>query len=207
MRRGSVRTSFCEPFNRIAIVLLIAITAGCASPQIAPSKPVATQTIERPAQSFSVSGRFSAKRSESAASGQFRYVQRGLDRTLEIFTPTSTPLARIDATAQSATLSTADGVNRSAATLGELLRMYIVIELTDAQFSAWLQGLPASGDGVKAIERDPQSRLYRFTESNWMIEISARGDSTPPFARRMRWAYAPETDTELRWVIDEFTVP
>jgi outer membrane biogenesis lipoprotein LolB len=190
------------------VCVSVCMLSGCATPLTttsnAPPAVLVTPAIAAPLESFSVSGRFSAKRSDSGASGQFRYEQRGSLKTLELFTPASTPLARIDATAQSALLITADGATRSAASLSELLQTFIDIRVTDAQFSAWLQGLPSAGSAASAVERDAQSRLARFTEAGWLIEVSARAETGPHFPRRMRWVYTPETDTELRWVIDEF---
>ncbi len=192
----------------LVATLLVLSLNGCATQvsktSAAQNAVTPTPVIAQPLQSFTTSGRFSAKRSDSTASGQFRYEQRGVMKTLELFTPASTPLARIDATAQSATVTMADGATRSAASLSELLQSFIEIRVTDAQFSAWLQGLPSAANAANAIERDTTSRLQRFTEAGWLIEVSARTETAPNFARRMRWVYTPETDTELRWVIDEF---
>lgn len=206
--RFCLRESGAKYVGLIVAIFLALNVMGCATQMspapvaqiVATSTPVASQ----PLQTFVASGRFSAKRNESAANGQFRYEQRGANRALEIFTPASTPLARIDATAQLATLTMADGQTRGATSLSELLQSFIDIRVTDAQFSAWLQGVPSAANATSAVERDAQSRLARFTEAGWMIEVNARFADTPNAARRMRWVYSPETDTELRWVIDEF---
>jgi outer membrane biogenesis lipoprotein LolB len=153
---------------------------------------------------FNVSGRFSAKRESNQASGQFRYAQKGSDRTLEVFAPTGTPMARIDADASTAKLTMANGEVRTASTLADLLQTFIDIRVTDAQFSSWMQALPLLD---AQPDRDAQGRIERFRESAWMIEIGARMDGNAGFARRMRWAFTPENDTEIRWVIDEFSAP
>jgi outer membrane biogenesis lipoprotein LolB len=190
-----------------AMTVTLVLASGCAlmsSPSAVADKAEITKPIPAPVADFTSTGRFSAKRAQSQASGQFRYAQKGADRTLEIFSPTSTPIARIEANAQSATLTLSDGAVRSATTLSELLQSFIDIRVTDTQFSAWLQGLPTSMASASAIERDEQLRVQRFTEAAWMIEIGARMDGDAGFVRRMRWTYAPEADTEVRWVIDEF---
>jgi outer membrane biogenesis lipoprotein LolB len=153
---------------------------------------------------FNVSGRFSAKRESNQASGQFRYSQKGSDRTLEIFAPTGTPVARIDADVDTAKVTMANGEVRTAATLSDLLQTFIDIRVTDAQFSSWMQALPLLD---AKPDRDTQGRIERFRESAWMIEIGARKDGNAGFARRMRWAFTPENDTEIRWVIDEMSAP
>jgi outer membrane biogenesis lipoprotein LolB len=189
-----------------SMLIATSFVAGCATlgRELTPTQLGNAAIIAQPAKSFTSAGRFSAKRGEAQGSGQFRYTQNGDQRTLEIFTPASTPLARIEADAQSATLKMSDGAVRSGATLSELLQSFIDVPISDAQFSAWLQALPTNASDATAIERDDKARLQRFTEKAWIIDVSARMDGDAGFVRRMRWTFAPETTTEVRWVIDEF---
>ena len=189
----------------ISAVLVSYALSGCASLTApADNVTVTKQSLPliAPRTQFSASGRFSAKRDAQQASGQFRYAQKGSDRTLEIFAPTGTPIARIEADANSAKVTMASGETRAAATLSELLQGFIDIRVTDAQFSAWMQAVPLMD---AKPERDAQGRIERFTESAWMIEVGSRMEGNAGYVRRMRWAYAPEQSTEIRWVIDEFS--
>ncbi len=200
--------------NRLVRLLCMALMAtalsGCALLGIAPTSDVATKqtpslyVAQTPKNQFNANGRFSAKRDSAQASGQFRYEQNGSNRTLEIFAPTGTPVARIEADASSAKVTMASGEIRTAPTLSELLQSFIDIRVTDAQFSAWMQATPLSDTKP---ELDALGRIERFRESAWMIEVGARMDGDAGFVRRMRWAFTPENDTEIRWVIDEFSVP
>jgi outer membrane biogenesis lipoprotein LolB len=190
-------------------LLVASVLTGCATlagNAVSVAVGEASAPIPQPATDFTSAGRFSARRGESQGSGQFRYTQNGAERTLEIFSPASTPVARIEANAQSATLTMADGAVRTATTLSELLQSFIDIQVTDAQFSAWLQALPSAPTAASAVERDEQLRVQRFTEAAWMIDVGAWMDGNAGFVRRMRWSYAPEANTEVRWVIDEFAM-
>jgi outer membrane biogenesis lipoprotein LolB len=194
----------------LCIVWMTTALNGCALLGIAPSTVVLTKqtpplyVAQTPKNQFNANGRFSAKRESAQASGQFRYEQNGSNRTLEIFAPTGTPVARIEADASGAKVTMASGEMRTAATLSELLQSFIDIRVTDAQFSAWMQAIPLI---ETAPELDAQGRIERFRESAWMIEVGARTDGNAGFVRRMRWAFTPENDTEIRWVIDEFSAP
>jgi outer membrane biogenesis lipoprotein LolB len=197
--------------NRSACIASLTLAlSGCAFVGVAPSGVVMTKqtppyyVMQAPKNTFSANGRFSAKRDTAQASGQFRYEQDGSKRVLEIFAPTGTPIARIDADASSAKVVMANGETRTASTLAELLQSFIDIRVTDAQFSAWMQATPLID---AKPERDPQGRIERFRESAWMIEVGARAEGDTGYVRRMRWAYTPEIDTEIRWVIDEFSAP
>ncbi len=167
---------------------------------------------------FSLSGRFSAKTASEQVSGQFRYTQNDAQRSLNLFSPLGTPLADIIATPESATLTQANGSTQTAASLAALLRTVIDLPVTDAMLSAWLQGLPSTPEvgSHTSTERDGAGRLTRFVEGGWHIEISARMEaasggpatqSTLGAPRRMRWSLAASLDTEVRWAIDEWSVP
>ncbi len=192
-----------------------ALLAACTSVpmSVAPTNiALATQTL---ATQFSLSGRFSAKTAAEQVSGQFRYTEKDAQRSLNLFSPLGTPLADINATRDSATLTQANGSTQTAASLAALLRTVIDLPVTDAMMSAWLQGLPSTSDAAAGAgaERDAAGLLTRFTEGGWDIEISARMDagqgtqamSTAP--RRMRWSLAGVPDTEVRWVVDVWSTP
>jgi outer membrane biogenesis lipoprotein LolB len=188
---------------------------GCATPP--PTQVMGNLTAVRTtlATQFSLSGRFSAKTASEQVSGQFRYTQKDAQRSLNLFSPLGTPLAEIVASTDSATLTQASGTTQTAASLAALLRTVIDLPVTDAMMSAWLQGLPSTPDVAagKGAERDAAGLLTRFTEGGWNIDISSRmqlepgGQSTANAPRRMRWSLAAVPDTEVRWLIDEWSAP
>jgi hypothetical protein len=96
---------------------------------------------------------------------------------------------------------------REAATLSELLRLFIDIPITDAEFSSWLQGIPRSATPVLAADNTIES----FRESGWTIVVSSRFDGNAKYVRRMRWTFDaggdPARDAQLTWVFDEFSTP
>ena len=188
--------------------------AGCALKPVASptaSKPVAAGAVKLTAQ-FSLSGRFSAKNGGEQASGQFRYAQSGTDgavRQMSLFSPLGTPLAEIQADRNSAALTLANGQVQRAASLTDLMRSVIDLPVTDAMLSAWLQGLPLDISVLSATstERDVSGAPSRFVESGWEISISARMEGNVAAPKRMRWGMLGQPDTEVRWVIDEWSTP
>jgi outer membrane biogenesis lipoprotein LolB len=194
----------------------VALLAGCAvlpSAQRASSLTIAPNTLST---RFSLSGRFSAKTATDQVSGQFRYMQSDAQRTLNLFSPVGTPLADIVAGRDTASLTQASGSTQTAASLSALLRTVIDLPVTDDMVSAWLQGLPSSSAGTASVsgtERDAIGQLTGFSEGGWRIEISARMEAAQPVRinanapRRMRWSFIALPDTEVRWVIDEWSTP
>ncbi len=192
----------------IATLLL----SGCALQSVA--VPPASQRVAAatPRAQFSLSGRFSAKNGNEQASGQFRYVQSGADgasRQMSLFSPLGTPLAEISADRESATLTLSNGQVQRAASLTDLMRTVIDLPVTDAMLSAWLQGLPFDSRVLVAAgaERDGSGAPSRFFEAGWDIEISARMEGNHAAPKRMRWSMRGQPDTEVRWVIDEWSAP
>ena len=191
------------------MALLLLAISGCAvtSQTPTPERLVAAQTAL--AKQFFTSGRFSAKNGAEQVSGQFRYAQNDTERTLNLFSPLGTPIAEIVASRDAATLTQANGVTQSAASLADLLRTVVDLPVTDVMLSAWLQGQP-SGASAQSMERDATGLPSRFVEGGWEVLISARmeGADAAQNARgapkRMRWTLQALPDTEVRWVIDEW---
>ncbi|TAG82131.1 MAG: outer membrane lipoprotein LolB [Burkholderiales bacterium] len=156
---------------------------------------------------FSVAGRFSARRGDQSGTGQFRYSVDARATTLDLFTPTGAQLARIERVAGGRVVGVfGDGSRREAENFAELLRGFIEISISDAQFFSWLQGIPADGRTPTVV--DSNSNVESFSESGWSVVISARFDEGARFVRRMRWAFdaaGPAEATEIRWVFDEFS--
>lgn len=193
-------------------VLLI---TGCASPTIV--TPVAAQATptSAPLTHFTVSGRFSAKNGKEQASGQFRFSQTASQRALSIFSPLGTPLAEISADETGAAIALANGETQRASSVAELLRNVIELPVTDAQLSLWLQGRPSmmAAPNSKAWEFDTVGRIARFTEAGWDVSVTDRfaaNDANGNYAdapRRMRWSRSGDTETEVRWIVDEWKTP
>ncbi len=210
--------AFAGATRCLSISVCVSFLAGCAAIRPIPvsGNPVVVNAIL--VSQFSLSGRFSAKTAAEQVSGQFRYAETGSLRTLNLFSPLGTPLADIVATKDGATLTQANGSTLTAASLAALLRTVIDLRVTDAMMSAWLQGLPSTPESAtgNGSERDADGLLTRFSEAGWRIEISARmeptqtGSGMPIKAnapRRMRWNLAASPDTEVRWAIDEWSLP
>ena len=200
----------------VAVVALI-VVSGCAlQPATSASNSVTVSPISLRPQ-FSIAGRFSAKNGSEQASGQFRYAQSGdggsdgITRQMSLFSPLGTPLAEINADRASATLTLANGHVQRAASLTDLMRTVIDLPVTDLMLSAWLQGQPfdASVLAATSSERDASGAPTRFVESGWEIMVSARMDGSANAAapKRMRWSLLGQPDTEVRWVIDEWSAP
>ncbi len=188
------------------------LLSGCAlQPATAPTA-FRSVTADTARTQFSLSGRFSAKNGNEQVSGQFRYAQSGADgalRQMSLFSPLGTPLAEINADRQAATLTLSNGQVQRAASLTDLMRTVIDLPVTDVMLSAWLQGLPFDRVlfAAKGVERDASGAPSRFVESGWEIAVSARMDGNSAAPKRMRWSMQGQPDTEVRWVIDEWSSP
>jgi outer membrane biogenesis lipoprotein LolB len=208
-RDSSASKQWGSAFAGMTVIVGALLVGGCSvvpkSGALAPPQPIAAPATQKASENFFVSGRFSAKRGETQGSGQFRYEQRSAVRTLELFSPTATQVARIEATAEGARVSLSDGTTRNAATLSELLRQFIDIPITDAEFSSWLQGVALSASPTL----DANGRTESFRESGWTVVVSSRFDSETALVKRMRWTFDAGGDTaqnaEVRWVFDEFS--
>jgi outer membrane biogenesis lipoprotein LolB len=198
--------------KKLKIIILSTLALGASGCALSPKSDSlvqkqlnATFAVQKPSENFSISGRFSAKRGETQGSGQFRYEQRGATRTLDLFSPSATQIARIEATAQGASASLSDGSTRSAATLSELLRQFIDIPITDVEFSSWLQGIARSAPATL----DASGRIESFRESGWTIVVGGRFDGDAALVRRMRWTFDAggdsAQDAQVTWVFDEFS--
>ena len=128
---------------------------------------------------------------------------------MSLFSPLGTPLAEITADRQSARLTLSNGQVQRAASLTDLMRTVIDLPVTDATLSAWLQGLPLDASVLAATttERDASGTPSRFVESGWEVTISARMEGSVAAPKRMRWSMQGQPDTEVRWVIDEWSAP
>ena len=199
-----------DQFAALAVVGFL--LSGCALQPVASApNPITISPISIRTQ-FALSGRFSAKNGTEQVSGQFRYTQSGADgstRQMSLFSPLGTPLAEISADRESATLTLSNGQVQRAATLTDLMRTVIDLPVTDVMLSAWLQGQPfdASVLAASTAERDASGAPSRFVESGWEIAISARMEANTAAPKRMRWTMLGQPDTELRWVIDEWSTP
>jgi outer membrane biogenesis lipoprotein LolB len=194
-------------FAGMASVVVALGISGCATTQrIEQPLQLASSLQQKATENFTISGRFAAKRGDQQGNGGFRYEQKGALRTLDVFSPAATQLARIEATAAFARATLSDGATREATTLSELLRQFIDIPISDAQFSSWLQGVPR--DQKIVPERSGDGKIGSFRESGWTIVVSDRFDGDAGFVRRMRWTFDAgdaAQAAEVRWVFDEFS--
>ena len=181
------------------------LLAGCASlsPLPGTTASVAAPIVAR--SQFTMSGRFSAKNEREQVSGQFRYAETPAMRTLSLFSPLGTAMADIVAEGGSVTLTQANGATQNAGSVSELLRTVIDLPVTDKTLSSWLQGLPAS-TVLATIERDGNGWPLRFVEAGWEITVAERMTNSGA-AKRMRWSLAGQPETEVRWIIDEWSSP
>jgi outer membrane biogenesis lipoprotein LolB len=192
----------------LATLMCAVVLSGCAvTKKLEPSEPplAAGLATEKASDHFTVSGRFAAKRGEAQGNGQFRYEQRGVVRVLDLFSPTATQLACIEADGLGARAALSDGTYRQAKTLSELLRQFVDIPINDAEFSSWLQGVPRAATPT----RDSAGKIESFRESGWTVVVSSRFEGDAKFVRRMRWTFDaggdPAQDAQVTWVFDDFS--
>lgn len=209
MALGSPMSTLCRALCVSIALFTTALLTGCATVSLpSPTSLGAVVTPITVRNQFSMSGRFSAKNEREQVSGQFRYAETPSTRTLSLFSPLGTAMADIVAERGTVTLTQANGATQTAGSVAELLRTVIDLPVTDRTLSAWLQGLPtsAAGNAVTAVERDGNGWPSRFVEAGWEIAISERA-AISGAPKRMRWNVHGQPDTEVRWVIDEWSAP
>lgn len=189
-------------------MLMALMLAGCASLTPAPSTGTGVAVPITARTEFTLSGRFSARNERDQVSGQFRYAETPAVRALSLYSPLGTAMADIVAEGGKVTLTQTNGATQTAGSVAELLRTVIDLPVTDRTLSSWLQGLPSISreTNTAPVERDANGWPTRFIEAGWEITVTDRAaNSGAP--KRMRWTLAGQPETDVRWVIDEWSAP
>lgn len=175
-----------------AALAAAAVLAGCAL--LAPSPP------PPPAPAFDLIGRVAVSYDGRAFSSGVRW-QHTADRDeLWLLTPAGQALAHIIGDADGATFTGSDRSRYQAADIGSLIRRALGWEMPVARLAWWVQGEPAPGTAVQAVERDAHGRLAVLTQDGWRIAYGY--DSRDARDARLRRLDLAGESSEIRLVID-----
>jgi outer membrane lipoprotein LolB len=148
-------------FKSCAGLAAAAVLAGCAL--LAPSPPPA------PAPAFDLIGRVAVTYDGRAFTSGVRWEHTAKRDELWLLTPAGQALAHIIGDADGATFTGSDGSQHTAADIGSLIQRALGWDMPVAHLGWWVQGDPAPGVAVQAVERDAHGRLAGLTQDGWRI--------------------------------------
>lgn len=175
----------------------LVLLTGCAS-QAPVRQPLAPRAL---APAFELEGRLAASDGKEAASGALLWSHgRGADEWT-LFNPLGQIVAQLVSTPRGATLLTADGQTRRAATAAEVLPELLGVPAPLEGLTYWVQALPRSG--ARVLEVDAAGRPSRISDAGWIIDYAAYdGEQADAAPRRIDAAWG---DARIRLIIDKWT--
>jgi outer membrane lipoprotein LolB len=145
------------------------------------------------AETFEVSGRFSARRGDDGVAGQFVWSHGWQLDVLTLSAPTGQALARLTGDAERVRLEAPDGKTTEAADWEQLTATALGVPIPVRELAYWMRGIPRPGMPHQQ-EEDAHGRVSLLRQNGWEIVYGyAAGDSRPA---RVRLTY-PEVDVRL----------
>lgn len=188
------------PVRTIAAMAALALLSACAPLEIREGITVAARAA---APAFLLEGRISATDGRQAANGGVAWQHTALADHLTLFSPLGQIVARLESSADSATLTRADGTQHTAPDADTLLPELLGIELPVASLASWVQGAPGAFAEVRA--HDAAGRPLLVIDQGWRIDYPGYADEGPQ-ALPARIDIS-RGETRLRLVIDYWTLP
>lgn len=158
----------------LALFLLLALAAGCATPPAAPVAAVAPWSAN-----WTLQGRIGIQTGEQSLSGNIRWRHRAdMDEVL-MTTPLGQGVARIVRDAAGVLLEVPNQPPRRAPDAESLTREALGYELPVAGLVWWVQGRPDPGSASEASHA-PAGRLTRLRQDGWVIDyLQYAADARP----------------------------
>ncbi len=177
---------------RSAAMAALLLLAACA-----PMPAVREVPLPLADAGFTLEGRLSAKRGSDALAANFEWIHTPLADVIALSTPLGQTLAKLDGTAQGASITLSDGRTASAQSFDALTEATLGVPLPVSGLVWWIRGAPRPGSS-SAIERDSRGRASVLRQDGWEIVYAYAEDaSTTP--RRLVLTYP---DVEVRVVAD-----
>ena len=148
-------------FKSCAALAAAAALAGCAL--LAPSPP------PPPAPAFDLIGRVAVTHDGRAFTSGVRWQHTTERDEFWLLSPAGQALAHIIGDADGATFTGSDRSQHKAADIGSLTRRALGWEMPVTHLAWWVQGEPAPGTVVQAVERDAHGRLAVLAQDGWRI--------------------------------------
>jgi outer membrane lipoprotein LolB len=146
---------------------------------------------------FTSEGRLSAKRGSDAVVANFEWTHTPLADVIALATPLGQTLARLEGSAQGASIVLADGRTATARSFDVLTDKTLGVPLPVSGLAWWIRGAPRPG-GPFMAERDSRGRASVLRQDGWEI-VYAYADDMATVPRRLVLAYP---DVEVRVVVD-----
>lgn len=186
-------------FGGAALVALILLLAGCATPVV--TRVADGETIKR----YLAEGRFSLRDDERLHSGRISWQHAPERDDILLQDPFGSGLAEVTRRPDGARLQLADGSVREAPDADQLIGSVTGIAVPLVELGALLPGRVVDADDVV---RDAAGRASRLDRHGWRIEFSYPDDAaeTLPsgvFALRR----GVDTALEVRFVIETWELP
>jgi outer membrane lipoprotein LolB len=183
--------------HRLFLCAALALLSGCATPP----KPAITApggTTENMANSWPATrtGRISVRAPDARGIVQswhagFEFTDSERLQTLSLTDPLGTTLARIEADASGARMTTAQGDQTAYGSLAELTQRVTGVALPDTAWRHWLKGTPAPNLPVQA-----QGRLG-FGQSGFWINVVSRFENSNPRVLEITRPDTPELQVRI----------
>jgi outer membrane lipoprotein LolB len=179
-------------FQRTCAVLAAAAAlAGCAA--LEPSRPP-------PAPAFDLLGRVAVSHEGRVFSSGVRWQHQAARDEIWLLTPAGQALAHIEADAEGAMLTAADGKQHRAGDVASLTRRALGWELPLEHLGWWVRGEILPGGIVGEVLRDREGRLVRLRQDGWQITLThAPGNERGSRPQRLELARDAH---QIRLVID-----
>lgn len=175
-----------------AVLAAAAVLGGCAL--LAPSPPLP------PAPAFDLVGRVAVTHDGRPFTSGVRWRHAAQRDELWLLTPAGQALAHIVGDASGAVFIGVDRKEYRAADIASLIRRALGWEMPVPHLAWWVQGQPAPGAVVQAVERDAHGRLAVLAQEGWRVSYVYEPPGTPD-GRLRRLELAGEAH-EIRLVID-----
>jgi outer membrane lipoprotein LolB len=160
--------------GRLLALLLLAVTAGCATPPAGPVAAVAPLSTN-----WTLQGRIGIQTGEQSLAGNIRWRHRAdMDEVL-MTTPLGQGVARIVRDAEGVLLEVPNQPPRRAPDAESLTREALGYALPVAGLVWWVQGRPDPGSASEASHA-PAGRLTRLRQDGWVIDyLQYAADARP----------------------------
>ena len=150
------------------MLVLLLLTSGCA---VVPDRP------DRPAD-FDAEGRMAVRSGSDGFTASFTWQQWDDQYQISMWGPFGQGRTTISGNARRLVIFDGRGERRYAGAPGRLMRSQLGWSLPLAVLPTWLQGQPADGYPVDAVQADAQGRLTYFDQLGWRVELDRYQDTT-----------------------------
>jgi len=176
---------------RSCAVLAALLLAACATAPLAPAPPP-----------FELSGRIAVRYQERVFTGALRWTRDANGDDIWLSAPLGQTLAHLRADESGATLTAADQKQYRGSSIESLTQSGLGWRFPLAGMRYWVQGKPAPGLPLAAVERDDANRLRRCAQGEWHVAFDYAGDS----AVRPSRVEVEGASATIRLVIDGLTL-